>query len=371
MSRRAPIIALVFVALAASAALSQEEGFGGEGAQGGEGGEPAAAANAPETYTVKPGDTLWGLSQRFLNNAWYWPRIWSYNPQLDNPNWIYPGNVIRFYPGPDEAPVEVAEPAPTDVEEGDEGEVDVGEFDDIPVFEVARGLDQALDRMPAANSQLLRREFLVSDDVIEGAGEIRHAPEEKELLSSFDRAYLTTKQRPTPGEEMQIFRVVRDVRHPVTGANLGKVVEVVGLVRVEVVSDEEHLGMITESWNQIQRGDLIGTVGELTIDRVSPRPNDKEAKGYVVEAARYPITNVGENHFVFVDRGRSDGVEPGNTFVVVRQGDPFTGEARGMAAEDIGRILILDVSTKASTGVVIFSNREIFAGDRIEMRAGE
>ena len=57
--------------------------------------------SAPESYLVRPGDTLWNLSQRFLNNPWYWPRIWSYNQQLDNPNWIYPGSQIRFYPGTD------------------------------------------------------------------------------------------------------------------------------------------------------------------------------------------------------------------------------------------------------------------------------
>jgi hypothetical protein len=55
----------------------------------------------PDTYTVRPGDTLWDLSGRFLNNPWYWPKVWSFNPEITNPHWIDPGNVLRFCPGSD------------------------------------------------------------------------------------------------------------------------------------------------------------------------------------------------------------------------------------------------------------------------------
>src|SRR5437868_5407958 len=54
----------------------------------------------PEEYTITKGDTLWDLSQKFLNNPWYWPKIWSLNPSIENPHWIYPGNKLRIVPGP-------------------------------------------------------------------------------------------------------------------------------------------------------------------------------------------------------------------------------------------------------------------------------
>src|SRR5438105_15857449 len=69
-------------------------------------------AGAPEEYTIQKGDTLWDLSQKFLSNPWYWPRIWSLNPSIENPHWIYPGNKLRIVPGEGgaQAPAQVEAP---------------------------------------------------------------------------------------------------------------------------------------------------------------------------------------------------------------------------------------------------------------------
>ena len=48
-------------------------------------------------YTVKKGDTLWDLSQRFNDTPWQWPDLWEENKQVPNPHWIYPGERIRLF----------------------------------------------------------------------------------------------------------------------------------------------------------------------------------------------------------------------------------------------------------------------------------
>src|SRR5690625_910459 len=46
--------------------------------------------NHPDEYYVKPGDTLWDISGKFLNDPWLWPELWYGNESIENPHLIYP-----------------------------------------------------------------------------------------------------------------------------------------------------------------------------------------------------------------------------------------------------------------------------------------
>ncbi|MBM4362897.1 MAG: LysM peptidoglycan-binding domain-containing protein, partial [Deltaproteobacteria bacterium] len=50
----------------------------------------------PAVHSVRQGDTLWDLCGGYFQNPWMWPKVWSYNPQIQNPHWIYPGDQVRL-----------------------------------------------------------------------------------------------------------------------------------------------------------------------------------------------------------------------------------------------------------------------------------
>ena len=52
----------------------------------------------PELHVVRSGDTLWDICFYYFNDPWQWPKVWSYNPQITNPHWIYPGDLVRLLP---------------------------------------------------------------------------------------------------------------------------------------------------------------------------------------------------------------------------------------------------------------------------------
>ena len=345
----------------------------------------------PDTYTVRSGDTLWDLSGRFLNNPWYWPKIWSYNPEITNPHWIYPGNRLRFFQSGEEAPVQVAPAGPGEpiAEAEDEEAEPVKELEELSRADMkGAASEEEKDAVAVAGPYKIgyvpprgtyaRRDAFVTPRELEESGTISAAFEEKLLLTARDRAYATFKKggQVKAGETYSIYRTERPVRHPVTGELIGYQSTVLGAGKVVAIDEKSVKLLITASYEPIERGNLLGPWTERPFRAVPAKANAKRLEGVIVSSPIEVMTQFAESQVVFLDRGRADGVEEGNRFVVVRAGDPYgapvdkrTWDDR-LPKEDVGSLLVVDVKENASAALVTRSLSELAAGDRVEMRVG-
>lgn len=349
------------------------------------------AVPPPDAYTIRPGDTLWDLSGRFLNNPWYWPKVWAFNPEITNPHWIEPGNVLRFYPSAEEAPVRVdsAPPGLAVSEEPDEPALEPPrELEDFSRADM--GTPQPLDEAEevavagpykvgfvAPRTVVARRDAFVTPREVEASGSLVAAFEEKLLLSTEDRAYARFQKAAevVPGETYVVYRTERKITHPVTHEVLGWQSKILGTARAVKVDQKAVTVLIGATYEPIERGDLLGPWTDRYLRPVAQRPNTRELAGHIVAAKVDILTMLGEQHVVFVDKGKADGVEEGNVFRVVRSGDLYDLELgvipadASLPSEVIGDLMVIDVKETVCTALVTRSLRELAVGDRVEMRA--
>jgi LysM domain len=348
---------------------------------------------AGDDYVVKPGDTLWDLSGRFLNNPWYWPKVWSYNPQITNPHFIYPGSVVRFYPGAEEAPGQLApsdavagpvpaateggeiEPAPRELDDLTRADMkkpqEFGEGDDVAVVGPYK-----IGYVPPKGLYARRESFVTPRELAE-SGVLHAAFEEKSMLSLHDRAYAKFSEpgRVKVGESYLLYKTDRAVTHPVTKELFGYKSTIIGTAKVVALDDKAATIEIMAAYDPIERGALVGPWTEKMVKQVRRRPNRQALDGFIVATQTDLVSEIGEHHVVFIDKGKQDGVEEGNLFTVVRSGDPYgkpADEAQRdprFPIEDVGSLLVVDAQQTSSAALVVKSLRELYVGDKVEMRA--
>jgi LysM domain len=346
----------------------------------GQGGRESAPG---EVHTVERGDTLWDLSQKYLGSPWYWPKVWSYNPEIANPHWIYPGNNVRFFPAGEEVPSRVEAgtgPAPMEMvaESGEIAEAtEMGPASGEEMVQVSGKLTYE----PKASRTVMTQGFVTARELDE-AGRIEGAATGAEMLSFPDVAYVRFKRKADAklGDRYVVFHTGEAVKHPVTGKPAGYLTEFVGTLKVVALGDNFVKAQIVDSWDAVMRGDLVGPFGERLVESVVPRRNEKEIQGYVITALVPYLTLTAEHHFLVVDKGSADGVQVGNTFTMLHPGDTTqqrvleldlpSNKKKGPALpmESVALCMVTEVKERTSNCVLTYSIQEVAPGARAVMR---
>lgn len=322
-----------------------------------------ALAEEMASHIVKKGDTLWDLSDGYLEDPFLWPKIWRINPGIANPHWIYPGQVVLI---PRTAPLPVQVVAPVE-----------------PVV-VGPDLDERARQMGLSGQPLAFRLEETAPGAREEAG-----GDDLELARQYDRGIgMVTREIPGAGQVLgtgqgwghaaggetvlvnapgaepgQQFGVYRDMGKVPPFIYLGKspghLLADIAIVEMISVDAAGQHAVVLRSFAELKSGDLLGPVVERPVV-VSPSPSqDALSVTGTVLALHQQRLLAGPGDIVYIDRGGNQGLAPGLR-LSVRSADG--SENTRTAAE----IMILRVTAdRAAALVTEKSNHDVRPGDLV------
>ena len=307
----------------------------------------------PDLHVVRSGDTLWDISFYYFNDPWQWPKVWSYNPQITNPHWIYPGDLVRLLPrgvfvnaNPDPGPV-ATEPGQPDV---------------VPA--------------PAKKFEVnIKQTAFIDKQKLDDSVTIDGAVDEKALLGDGDSVYLSypAGKPPQVGQRYSIY--VPGTKAKQGDKVFGAYVNILGTLEVvSVKQDKRARGVIVSANQEIERGAKVGPLvkGYKTVPPVQPKV---DAQGTIVGLLTRDQL-IGDGEVVFLSLGKDSGLVVGNRMTVVRRGDAkpelmskgVGDDDRRFPARALGEIVIVEVGDKISVGLVTLSVQEMSVGDLVMMQ---
>jgi hypothetical protein len=277
----------------------------------------AIRADAPDRYTVVPGDTLWGISGRFLKDTWRWPEVWRLNQdQIRNPHLIFPGDVIVLDRATGRLTIEGRDPGATAA-----GEPSVAGAPQLATVSVSprvriEGLDpKAIPTIrPSDIAGFLSKPLLVGRDELDSAPAIVATEEDRISIGAGSKAYAEGINKDA-GLVWQVFRRGDPLVDPESNEVLGYEVFYLGEARVTRYGELSTLE-ITSSTREINRGDrLLPASREQPIFAYVPRAPQKPVRGYIISA----YGNLGETGplgIVALSKGSRDGLEVGHVLAI-------------------------------------------------------
>lgn len=261
---------------------------------------PALDPKAPDRYIVVPGDTLWGISGRFLRDPWRWPELFELNKdQIKNPHRIYPGDVI--------------------VLDREAGRARVVATRTVVLTPKARAEPLEAEAIPsippAAIQPFLTQPRVMDQAVLDAAPRIVATQENRVALGAGGRAYARGIDG-SVGQFWQIFRPGEPLVDPDTHEPLGYEAVYLGDARV-VRPGEVSILEIVKSNQEVYIGDRMFPAPKPSFPSYVPRAPDKPIHGRVISAYG-GLAEVGTNSVVTLNRGTRDGLEVGAVLAVYR-----------------------------------------------------
>jgi hypothetical protein len=330
------------------------------------------APDAPSTYVVQKGDTLWDISARYLTQPWYWPEIWYVNPEIKNPHLIYPGDTLRL----------------------------VFDANGQPQIRVERGntvvlrpqiRSQPIDTAIPAIPYEVVAAFMSKPSVIskEDADRLPYvvAQRDRRVIAGMGDEFYARNVDATPGSRYNVVHLGERIKDPDDGEFLGWQGIYTGTARL----DREASGagrdalaklVLVESARESLDGDrLVAENLEVPLDFVPHAPS-QAVDGRIISVVD-GVSSIGQYQVVIVNRGKQHGLEPGHVLSVWQRGEkvkdrgpstdswskeltrPFAKKVR-LPDERAGLMMVFRAYDRMSYGLVLAASDAMAVGDIVK-----
>jgi hypothetical protein len=265
------------------------------------------APDAPDRYTVKPGDTLWDISKVFLRDPWYWPEIWYVNPQIQNPHLIYPGDVLTltFVEG---------RPRVTLAERGNAAGVTR-----LSPRVRSQPVDQAITTIPyEVIAKFAGRPSLLEKNQVKSAPYILAMRDRHVIGGAGNDVYARDLRGAEVDSRYSIVHVDEPLKDPESHDVLGYRGIYVGAARVAAATDPIKLAITASDREALQGDKLFPETIDVSMDFV-PHPAPDSLHGVIMAVSG--VTVVGQYQVIAVNRGTRQGLELGSVLGIFQAGD--------------------------------------------------
>ncbi len=301
-----------------------------------------------EEYIIKKHDTLWDISDTKLEDAFLWPKLWNVNPDIENPDFIYPGTKI-IIPSREEL-MQMQMPPLRKAPRAFRPRTARSKSKTMSKFTFAPDREQKY----IVNKNSLIASGWISD-TYPSIGKITYSPMNRQIVATGDVVYITLDNgEAVPNQRFFVIKDVKIVKHPVTGERLGHQIKIAGIIEVTKNDNAMTMAKVIAAFEDVQVGDGLLPYQEIEPPRTSDAPRTPDVQGYIVESHKGSfLLDLGD--IIFLDKGKDAGLKIGDMFTVISESP---------TKRPIGKIQIVSLQPSTSGAVLLQSKEEISIGSK-------
>ena len=331
---------------------------------------PQVNPDAPLTYTVKRGDTLWGIASMYLKDPWDWPEVWYINPHIRNPHLIYPGDKLALaYDSSGRPQVRLVEASALRLEP---------RLRSTPI-------SAAIPTIPyTAIAAFLSRPSVLTDDEVRDAAHVVAFRNDHVIGGSGHIAYITGLG-PDEHARYSIIHISNQVRDPDTGHALGYLGIYTATALISQPTTTPARAVLIDTARETLLGDKVVSTDVQPPLNLEPRAPATQVNGKIAWiVGDTGISDLaGQYDIVMLNRGSDAGLEPGNVLEVDQAGQVVRdtyGSAHGwlghfgevgsslaprvrLPDERAGTLLVFKTYPHSSFGLIVGASDTIAVGD--------